>query len=102
MADDKKQNVTLTDDEMVTSPKLSRRLLIAGAGVALGAATLGGTRAFADDTGKDAEKDPEMDKGGPEEKDPGADATKDAEMDKGGEEGKDEGNDEEMSEKDSD
>lgn len=98
MSDDKKRSETLSDDDMLTSPKLSRRLLIAGAGVALGAATLGSKSAFADDTGKDAE----MDKGGSEEKDDGKDDEKDDEKDEGGEEEKDEGNDEEMSEKDSD
>ena len=30
MSDEKKQKETLTDDDMVTTPKLSRRLLLAG------------------------------------------------------------------------
>lgn len=59
MSDHKKPKATLTDDDMVTSPKLSRRLLIAGAGVALGAATLGARPALADDDKDAMEKDPD-------------------------------------------
>ena len=49
MSDQKTPKETFTDDDMVTSPRLSRRLLIAGAGVALGAATLCGRAAFAEE-----------------------------------------------------
>lgn len=82
MSDDKKQNGSLTDEDMITSPKLSRRVLLATAGVALGAATLGAQGAFAAedkdaveaDDGQDAaEKDTsgaDHAEGDKEEKDP--------------------------------
>jgi hypothetical protein len=35
MSDDKKVGLTLTDEDMITSPRLSRRTLLAGVGVAL-------------------------------------------------------------------
>ena len=89
MAEDKKERLTLTDEDIVTSPKISRRRLLAGAGVALGGVALAGRPAFADDTDKDADKDddkdPEDDKG-PDDKDPDGDEgpdDKDPEDDKG-------------------
>ena len=42
MSDDKKVRLTLTDEDMVTSPRLSRRTLLAGVGVALGTVALAG------------------------------------------------------------
>ena len=61
MSEDKTPKNTLTDEDMVTSPKLSRRLLLAGAGAALVTAAVGSLPAFAGDkeeTDKgDAEKD---------------------------------------------
>lgn len=86
MSDDKKQKGSLTDEDMITSPKMSRRVLLATAGVALGAATLGGHAAFAED--KDAgEKDGE---GGPDDKDPDDDEKDAAEKDdEGGPDDKD-------------
>ena len=35
MSDDKKVRLPLTDEDMVTSPRLSRRTLLAGVGIAL-------------------------------------------------------------------
>ena len=63
MSEDKTPKNTLTDEDMVTSPKLSRRLLLAGAGAALVTAAVGGLPAFAGDKEEadkgDAEKDTE-------------------------------------------
>ena len=86
MSDDKKQKQTLTDDDMVTSPKLSRRLLLTGAGVALGAATLGAGTAFADEKDNDGDSGDDMDKGGG-----GEDMDKGDDKDQGGGEDKDRG-----------
>jgi hypothetical protein len=47
MSKDKKEPLTLTDEDMVTSPKISRRVLLAGAGVALGGVALSGRSAMA-------------------------------------------------------
>lgn len=69
MSDPNKPKKTLTDDDMVTEPKLSRRLLIACAGVALGAATLGGKAVFAEDKDSDADDD-DKDEADAMEKDP--------------------------------
>jgi hypothetical protein len=87
MAEDKKQRSTLTDEDMITSPKISRRSLLAGAGVALGGAALAGRKALAADQGEkdNAEADTETDKDDDEDKDkPGADteADKDDDEDK--------------------
>ena len=61
MAEDKKVQLTLTDEEIVTSPKLTRRSLLAGAGVALGGIALAGRSALAADEGEkdksEADKD---------------------------------------------
>ena len=50
MSDDKKVRLTLTDEDMITSPKLSRRTLLAGVGVALGTVALAGRSAMAADS----------------------------------------------------
>ena len=68
MSDDKKVRLTLTDKDMVTSPRLSRRTLLAGVGIALGTVALAGRSAMAE----------EKDKADAEDKDKG-----DAEDDKG-------------------
>lgn len=84
MSDDKKLGLPLTDEDMITSPKLSRRTLLAGVGVALGTVALAGRSAMAADSEEkdkaeadkgDAEDD--KDKGDAEDKDKG-----DAEDDK--------------------
>ena len=84
MSDDKQLGLTLTDEDMITSPKLSRRTLLAGVGVALGTVALAGRAAMAADSEEkdkaeadkgDAEDD--KDKGDAEDKDKG-----DAEDDK--------------------
>jgi hypothetical protein len=85
MSDDKKVRLTLTDEDMITSPRLSRRTLLAGVGVALGTVALAGRSAMAADSKEkdkaeadkgDAEDD--KDKGDVEDKDKA-----DAEADKG-------------------
>ena len=87
MSDDKKVGLTLTDEDMMTSPKLSRRTLLAGVGVALGTVALAGRSAMAADSEeKDkaeadkAKKDAEADK---TEKDVEDKDKADAEADKG-------------------
>jgi hypothetical protein len=76
MSDDKKVRLTLTDEDMITSPRLSRRTLLAGVGVALGTVALAGRSAMAADSEEkdkaeadkgDAEDD--KDKGDAEDKD---------------------------------
>jgi hypothetical protein len=74
MSNKPKTPQTLTDEDIVTSAKLSRRTLLAGAGVALGAAALarGGRSAHASENdmsdksskgkGDKAEKDKSTDK----------------------------------------
>ena len=47
MSDDKKVRLSLTDEDMVTSPRLSRRTLLAGVGIALGTVALAGRSAMA-------------------------------------------------------
>lgn len=88
MSDQMKRRETLTDDDMITSPKLSRRLLIAGAGVALGAATLGVRAAFAqkDDADEGAEilTDDGLEDTG-DKGDQDKDASKNGDADKGAE-----------------
>jgi len=74
MSDDKKVRLTLTDEDMVTSPRLSRRTLLAGVGIALGTVALAGRSAMAEEKDK---ADAEADKGDAEDKDKG-----DAEDDK--------------------
>ena len=65
MSDDKKVRLTLTDEDMITSPRLSRRTLLAGVGVALGTVALAGRSAMAADS---EEKDKaEADKGDAED-----------------------------------
>jgi hypothetical protein len=65
MSDDKKVRLTLTDEDMITSPRLSRRTLLAGVGVALGTVALAGRSAMAHDS---EEKDKaEADKGDAED-----------------------------------
>lgn len=99
MAEDKKDRLTLTDDDMVTSPKISRRVLLAGAGVALGAVALGSRSSVAGEADKDGDHDDgedkdkgdegeDKDKGGAEDKDKGDDGE---DKDKGGAEDKDKG-----------
>ena len=84
MSEEKKVGLTLTDEDMITSPRLSRRTLLAGVGVALGTVALAGRSAMAADSEEkdkaeadkgDAEDD--TDKGDVEDKD-----TADAEDDK--------------------
>jgi hypothetical protein len=76
MAEEKKVRLTLTDEDMVTSPKLTRRSLLAGAGIALGTVALAGRSAMAEEKDK---ADAEADKGDAED-----DKNKvDAEADKG-------------------
>lgn len=87
MADDKKVGLTLTDEDMITSPKLSRRTLLAGVGVALGTVALAGRAAMAADSEEKDKADAEADKGDAEDdKDKGDVEDKDkadAEADKG-------------------
>lgn len=85
MSDDKKQKGSLTDEDMITSPKMSRRVLLATAGVALGAATLGGHAAFAEDKdGGDDQDASDKEEGGPDDKDPDDDEKDAAEKDEEG------------------
>jgi hypothetical protein len=74
MAEDKKVRLTLTDEDMVTSPRLSRRTLLAGVGVALGTVALAGRSAMAEE--KD-NADAEADKGDAEDDKDKADAEAD-------------------------
>ncbi len=48
MSEPKTKTETLSDEDMVTTPKLSRRMLIAGAGAILVAGALSSAPAFAD------------------------------------------------------
>ena len=84
MSDDKKVRLSLTDEDMVTSPILSRRTLLAGVGIALGTVALAGRSAMAEEKDK---ADAEADKGDAEDKDK-ADAE---DKDKGDAEDKDKG-----------
>jgi hypothetical protein len=74
MTEDKKVRLTLTDEDMVTSPKLTRRSLLAGAGIALGTVALAGRSAMAEE--KD-NADAEADKGDAEDDKDKADAEAD-------------------------
>ena len=85
MSDDKKVRLTLTDEDMVTSPRLSRRTLLAGVGVALGTVALAGRSAMAEEKDK---ADAEADKGDAEDDKDKADAE---DKDKGDAEDKDKG-----------
>jgi hypothetical protein len=67
MSDDKKVGLTLTDEDMITSPKLSRRTLLAGVGVALGTVALAGRAAMAADSEEKDKADAEADKGDAED-----------------------------------
>jgi hypothetical protein len=87
MSEDKKVRLTLTDEDMITSPRLSRRTLLAGVGLALGTVALAGRSAMAEEKDK---ADAEADKGDAEDKDKAdaedkdkADAEADKEVDKG-------------------
>lgn len=64
MSKDSKVPQTLSDDDIVTSPKVSRRTLLAGAGVALGAAAVAGRSrsALASDSDKKSDSDKSSDK----------------------------------------
>ena len=90
MADDKKKSSTLTDEDLVTSSRMTRRTLIAGAGVALGGAAIAGRSALAadgdksGDTSGDAGGDKSGDAGGDKSGDKGGDKSGDAGGDKGG------------------
>ena len=64
MSDDKKVRLSLTDEDMVTSPRLSRRTLLAGVGIALGTVALAGRSAMAEEKDK---ADAEADKGDAED-----------------------------------
>ena len=87
MSEDKKVGLTLTDEDMITSPKLSRRTLLAGVGVALGTVALAGRSAMAADS---EEKDKaEADKGDAEDDKDKGDAEDD--KDKADAEDKDKG-----------
>jgi hypothetical protein len=67
MTQDKKVPMTLTDEEIVTSSKLTRRTLLAGAGIALGTVALvGGMAKAAEQDSVDAE---DKDKDDAEDKD---------------------------------
>jgi hypothetical protein len=74
MAEDKKVRLTLKDEDMVTSPRLSRRTLLAGVGVALGTVALAGRSAMAEEKDK---ADAEADKGDAEDDKDKADAEAD-------------------------
>ena len=89
MADDTKQQLTLTDEDMITSPRITRRSLLAGAGVALGSVALASRSALAADSEEKDKGDAEADKGDAEadkisaDKDDGEDKDKaDAEAEK--------------------
>ena len=84
MSDDKKVRLSLTDEDMVTSPRLSRRTLLAGVGIALGTVALAGRSAMAEEKDK---ADAEADKGDAEDDKDKADAEDD--KDKGDVEDKD-------------
>jgi hypothetical protein len=84
MSDDKKVRLTLTDEDMVTSPRLSRRTLLAGVGIALGTVALAGRSAMAEEKDK---ADAEADKGDAEDDKDKGDAEDD--KDKGDAEDKD-------------
>jgi len=87
MSDDKKVRLTLTDEDMITSPRLSRRTILAGVGVALGTVALAGRSAMAADS---EEKDKaEADKGDAEDDKDKGDA--EADKDTGDAEDKDKG-----------
>lgn len=87
MSDDKKVVLTLTDEDMITSPKLSRRTLLAGVGVALGTVALAGRSAMAHDSEEKDKADAEADKGDAEDEKDKGDA--EDEKDKGDAEEKD-------------
>ena len=89
MSDDKKVGLTLTDEDMITSPKLSRRTLLAGVGVALGTVALAGRSAMAADSEEKGKADAEADKGDAEDDKDKGDAEDD--KDKGDAEDKDKG-----------
>lgn len=86
MAEDKNRKETLSDEDIVTSPRLSRRLLLSGASASVLTAALGGLPAFADekdesDTGdaeKDAANEGAMEAGEPAEGDADKDKDKEA------------------------
>ena len=84
MSDDKKVRLSLTDEDMVTSPRLSRRTLLAGVGIALGTVALAGRSAMAEEKDK---ADAEADKGDAEDDKDKGDAEDD--KDKGDAEDKD-------------
>ena len=84
MSDDKKVRLSLTDEDMVTSPRLSRRTLLAGVGIALGTVALAGRSAMAEEKDK---ADAEADKGDAEDDKNKGDAEDD--KDKGDAEDKD-------------
>ncbi len=67
MSDDKKVGLTLTDEDIITSPKLSRRTLLAGVGVAIGTVALAGRSAMAADSEEKDKGDAEADKGDAED-----------------------------------
>jgi hypothetical protein len=75
MTQDKKVPMTLTDEEIVTSSKLTRRTLLAGAGIALGTVALAGGMAKAaeqdsvDAEDKDKDDAEDKDKADAEDKD---------------------------------
>jgi Sec-independent protein translocase protein TatA len=98
MAKENKTTRTLSDEDIVTSRSVSRRSLLAGAGVALGGAVFAGRSAFAADSDeKESEHDDkeESDKGDKAESDKGDKAESDmgdkAETDKGDKAEADEG-----------
>ena len=82
MSDDKKVGLTLTDEDIITSPKLSRRTLLAGVGVAIGTVALAGRSAIAADSEEKDKGDAEADKGDAEDDKDKGDAEDDAEDDK--------------------
>ena len=88
MSDDKKVGLNLTDEDMITSPKLSRRTLLAGVGVALGTVALAGRAAMAADSEEKDKTDAEADKGDAEDDKDKGDAE---DKDKGDAEDKDKG-----------
>jgi len=91
MSDDKKVRLTLTDEDMITLPKLSRRTLLAGVGVALGSVALAGRSAMAADSEEKDKADAEADKGDAEDDKDKSDAEADkGEADKEADKGDDE------------
>jgi hypothetical protein len=87
MAEDKKQQLTLTDADIITSPRITRRTLLAGAGVALGTVAIAGRSAMAGEKDEGEADKGEADKG-EADKDDGEDKDK-ADADAASDDGED-------------